>query len=55
MTKKFFKSLLYRLSQQSGEEKLRIAFKLSDFARKLREEGRTYANKQPRLKSRTAA
>ena len=39
-------SLLKKLSMQSGEEKLRIAFNLSSFVNKIKSAGKTYGTKQ---------
>lgn len=41
-------ALLKKLASQSGEDKLRIAFKLSSFVKKLRLAGIAYGQKQHR-------
>lgn len=38
--------LLKKLAMQSGEEKLRIAFRLSSFVNKIKSEGQAYGSKQ---------
>lgn len=40
--------LLRKLAMQSGEEKLRIAFKLSSFVNKIKSAGEAYGEKQHR-------
>ena len=55
MNKKVFRNLLDKLYLQSGEEKLKIAFKLSLFVQKLRKEGEAYAKKQSELRSGAAS
>lgn len=55
MEKRSFRNLLDKLSLQSGEEKLKIAFKLSLFVQKLRKEGEAYAKKQSELRSGAAS
>lgn len=45
MKQKAFKSLLHRLSLQSGGEKLHAAFQLSHFVRQLRMQGDAYAKR----------
>ncbi|MDO8658426.1 MAG: hypothetical protein Q7K55_06800 [Candidatus Levybacteria bacterium] len=42
MDKKSFQKLLNKLSKESGEQKLRMSFDLSNFAKKLRTEGEKY-------------
>ncbi|MCL5438496.1 MAG: hypothetical protein M1268_00725 [Patescibacteria group bacterium] len=44
MTKNSFQNLLHKLSLQSGEDKLKISFNLSLFAKKLKAEGERYTN-----------
>jgi len=55
MKKRSFRNLLDKLSLQSGEEKLKISFKLSLFVQKLRKEGEAYAKKQSELRSGAAS
>lgn len=50
-----FKKILHRLSLQKGEEKLKLAFRLSQFVLKLQKEGDLYAKRQSVIKSRTAS
>lgn len=38
--------IIQKLASQSGEEKLRIAFKLSSFVNKIKSAGAAYATKQ---------
>ncbi len=46
MKKGDFNNILYKLSLQKGEEKLRLAFKLNQFVIKLQKEGELYAKRQ---------
>ncbi len=55
MRKREFKEILHRLSLQKGEEKLRLAFKLNFFIKKLQKEGKLYAKRQGTTRSRAAA
>ncbi|MBI4097929.1 MAG: hypothetical protein HY426_02715 [Candidatus Levybacteria bacterium] len=55
MRKREFKEILHRLSLQKGEEKLRLAFKLNFFIKKLQKEGELYAKRQRAARSRAAA
>ncbi|MBI2430541.1 MAG: hypothetical protein HYV39_00835 [Candidatus Levybacteria bacterium] len=55
MKKDAFSNLLYKLSKQSGQEKLRISFQLSQFVRQLRKQGELYAKKKQGFKPRATA
>lgn len=55
MQTKAFNKILHRLSLQKGEEKLKFAFKLSEFVRRLHREGEMYAKKQSATRSRATA
>lgn len=55
MKRAIFTNLLQKLYFQSGQEKLRIAFKLSQFVKQLRAQGDLYVNKKSAIRSRTIA
>ncbi len=55
MKTKAFNKIMHRLSLQKGEEKLKLAFKLSEFVRRLHREGEMYAKKQSATRSRATA
>lgn len=50
-----FLKILRLLSKQNGQEKLRIAFTLSEFVRQLRTQGNMYAKKKQLTHTRTTA
>ena len=55
MKKGDFNNILYELSLQKGEEKLRLAFKLNQFVAKLQKEGELYARRQSAVRPRTTS
>lgn len=55
MGKYTFQDVIRVLSRQNGEEKLRLAFKLSQFVKKLRAQGAIYGKEQQRRRAGTAA
>ncbi len=50
-----FKDILHLLAKQKPEEKLRVAFRLNCFVKKLREEGKKYGKTQKRSWTRATA
>lgn len=54
-TRYSFAEILQRLAQQNPEEKLRIAFHLNDFVKKVQKAGEKYVRTNQRRRTRTTA